>query len=183
MRRLDLGGELRADSGERVRLVAPLLLLRARRHEVMLPRLAGARKQAVRVQQSVSKRPLLYGAVGNDARLGGDRRPHARRAQAALPHLPLRRPDLARDLFILVSDGVHVIDLVDDVAEAARAQQHIDRRRIVRLVDRDQSPVQPLNRERVLLLEGAQLPRLQPVERLNLLEARPVQAEVVLERR
>jgi hypothetical protein len=59
-------------------------------------------------------------------------------------HLALRGADLARDHPILRSERAEVVELVEDRGEARGGEHDLERRRVARLVDRDEPLVQAL---------------------------------------
>ena len=108
---------------------------------------------------------------------------HPRRLLPGHLHLPPRRRDLSRDPLVLRGDRSEIVELVEHVVEAACGEQNVDRRRLVLLVDVDQSQVETPHRQPVLVLEIAESDRLKPEELIQLVEPALVQREVRLERR
>ena len=70
-----------------------------------------------------------------------------------------------RDDCVLRADVADVVDLLEEVAEAVRRHEHVERRRLLlRLVDLDQARVQPPDGDVVLVREEVELLGLEAVE-------------------
>ncbi len=102
-------------------------------------------------------------------------------ARAALT-CELRVPHLRRDPLVLLADLVQVLNLVERVLDRARAEDEVERRGLVGLVDVDEAPVQGADRCGVLLLQEVEPVRLEPEERVERVEPPLVQREIGLER-
>ena len=73
-----------------------------------------------------------------------------------------------RDVLVLLRDRVQIVDAVERVLEGARLDDHLDQRRIVRLVDVDHPQVELVQRPRVGALQKGETLRLELVERVEL---------------
>jgi hypothetical protein len=111
-------------------------------------------------------------------RLLGDDAAHAPGRGALPPGLHFRGRDPARDLLVLGGDRTHVVELVEHVVEVPGLQQDVDGRRLVLLVDVDETQVEPLDGERVLALQVAEADRLQAEELVQLGEPGLVEREI-----
>ena len=85
--------------------------------------------------------------LGLDAALG------PLRVRAGLDHRLLRLADGCRDALVEGADLPHVVELVEQLVEAPRREDDVERIGLVRLVDRDESLVSPFDRKRVLLAQ------------------------------
>ena len=139
---------------------------------------------------------MLRRAGGN---LAGDRGDLPAGLPGRVPdllHLFLRPLDLVRDLFVLTSDLVQEVQLIEQLGEAGGLEHDAEGGCLLGRVDLDDALVQPLRRSFVLALQKHELAGLhlvelvQPVElalmqrehRLELVEARRCAVDVVLER-
>ena len=161
---------------------------------------ASARSDAVSCERSgellvLGRREIVRRAdelIAHVARLRGAGRDHRGLALDACAqhlglraggfHLRLRRRHLLRDPPVLVADLVHVLHLVERVLHVARAEEDVERRGRVRLVDVDEATLERRDRRPVLLLEEGVALRLEREERVQRVETPLVQREVGLER-
>src|SRR5207244_9505297 len=173
----------RARRRERLRLLNLALDLLARHHERTALVRTGALEVAPGGEQLAAEDRLLLGPRVDHVRLLADAAAHPRRLLPRHLHLPPRRRDLGRDPLVLRGDRSEIVELVEDVVEAACGEQDVDRRRLVLLVDVDQSQVETPHRQPVLVLEITESDRLKAEELIQLVEPALVQREIRLERR
>ena len=152
-----------------MRDVLELLLLR--RGQVVL-----------RTDELVAHVARLSGPRGDDGRLAADGRAQLLRLRALHLDRRLRLCDLLRDPVILLADVVQVLDLVDRVLDVRRAEDHVERRRLVGLVYVDEPLPEHVHRCRVLALEEHESLRLEREQRVQRVEPLLVEREVGLHR-
>jgi hypothetical protein len=166
--------------GKRLRLLNRRRFLRLRRGErVRLPRAAAGEAALAREQLAAEDRLLLH-ARPDCARLVRHAVAHDGGLRAGGLHLLLRSRNRVGDVLVLVRDRAEVVQLVEHILEALRGQQHVDRRRIVLLVDRDEPPVQPLHESAYALRDTGSTRRTE--ELAELAEAAPPELEIRLQR-
>src|ERR671931_677532 len=91
--------------------------------------------------------------------------------------------DAGCDPLVLSPDLVHVVEAVQEIRDARRPDDHVDRVDVALLVHLDQTRVQPSEREPVLATEVDVAARLDPEERRQPVELATVQSKIVFERR
>ena len=126
---------------------------------------------------------LLLHARADHVRLVAYAGAHFRRRRALPLDLGLCGRHLARDVLVLRRNRVQVVELVEHVVEVPRGEQDVDRRRLRLLVDVDQSQVQALHGERVLVLQKTKSHRLDVEQLSRLVQPLLVQLEIGLQRR
>ena len=94
-----------------------------------------------------------------------------------------RRRDQRSDALVLACDRVEIVQPVEDVLERARLQDHLDHRRILRLVDVDHAQVELPHHLGVLTAEEVQPLRLEVEELVQPIEPALMQRKILLEGR
>jgi hypothetical protein len=93
-------------------------------------------------EQLVTHVALLRGSHRHHLRLGVHTRADGFRLLARRVDVVPRDCDLRRDVLVLLRDRAEVVDAVERVLIRVRLENHLDERRIVRLVQIDHSQVQ-----------------------------------------
>src|SRR6266540_373780 len=188
VRRTVLGGgqpptDARVLGGERIRLGNPLPFLLAGGGELTLLLASLVRERVLACQQLVTDTPLLLGAHGDDLRLRVDAGANDLRPLAGDFHLVSRSAYSSRDVLVLFRDRLQIVDSVERVLERVGFEDHLDERRVLRLVDVDHPQVQLVNDRCVFLAEEVQPFGLELEQLVEAIEPALVQREVLLQGR
>ena len=133
--------------------------------------------------QLVADRTHLLGPGLYGPRLGGNDPSELPRTRSRLPRRALGAADAGGDHLVRRPDLVDVVEAVDEVGEAAGAEDHVDGVDATMLVDLDQPSVQARDRERILPAEEEIPLRLEPEESRQSVELAAVKSQIALERR
>src|SRR3989440_1845366 len=181
--RLDLRAEGRAHLLERLGFPDRLAFARPDLPEADPFRRAGRDELLPAGHQLVADRTHLLGPGLYGPRLGGNDPSEVPRTRSRLPRRALGAADAGGDRLVCRPDLVDVIEAVDEVGEAAGAEDHVDRVDVTVLVDLDQPGVQARERERILPAEEEVPLRLEPEECRQSVELAAVKNQNALERR
>ena len=122
---------------------------------------ARGREPVLAGQQLVAQRAHLVGADPDRAHLGRGERAEALRVLALHAHPFLRVSDLPGDRAVLRVERIEHLRGVDQVGDALRVEQHLERARLAVLVEVDQPVAEPVDHRLVLAAVEVEAARLQ----------------------
>ena len=183
LRRRELPADACILSRQRIRLGDQLPFLPARRCELAALAAAPVRETPLAREQLTAGVLLLLRAHRDHLRLGVHASSHRLRALSRDVNLVACIRHRRGDVLVLARDRLEVVNLVERVLQRRGRENHVDERRVARLVDVDHAEVQLTDDACVLTSQEPEPLRLEGEEGVELVEPALVELEILSQHR